>query len=109
MFQIQKLTMSNSDEKSIYGVHSASPPSLSGSYNSVGMSRHRSNTTWLETDLDLMITRDLGVDMPESPLMTGDPMDMYRRELAYDSEVRVTCYFSCECFREKGCVAQYVK
>ncbi|KAF2355141.1 hypothetical protein FHG87_014105 [Trinorchestia longiramus] len=85
--QIHKLTMSSSEEKRLYGMHSASPPSMSGSYHSsTGTGRHRSHTTWLETDLDLMITRDLGVDMPNSPLLESDSMDIYRRGMGYDSE-----------------------
>ncbi|KAA0192323.1 hypothetical protein HAZT_HAZT004422 [Hyalella azteca] len=85
--QIHKLTMSNSEEKRLYGLHSSSPLSLSSSYHSsTGASRHRSHTTWLETDLDLMITRDIGVDMPDSPLLDPDSMDIYRRGMGYDSE-----------------------
>lgn len=66
------------------------PPSPS-SYYGGGMgstsSRRRTHTTWLETDLDRMITRDMGLDLPDSPLMDPSSPDLYRRELEYGLEV----------------------
>lgn len=68
-------------------VYSHQPASPSGSYYG-SSSRRRTNTTWLETDLDHMITRDRGLDMPDSPLMDPSSPDIYRRELEYGLEVK---------------------
>ncbi|XP_076055602.1 uncharacterized protein LOC143033881 isoform X3 [Oratosquilla oratoria] len=47
--------------------------------------RRRSHSTWLETDLDRMITRDHGLDMPDEPLMTGH-VPVYVNTGMYDQE-----------------------
>lgn len=86
--------MTGTEDHRTYSQRAASP---SNSYYGVGSSsRRRTHTTWLETDLDQMATRDRGLDMPESPLLEHGSPDMYRRELEYDLEVRsstIVCVF----------------
>ncbi|XP_068221414.1 uncharacterized protein [Palaemon carinicauda] len=80
--QIQRLTSANP------GIEIR--PSPTGVVGAAPVPARRRKSTWLETDLDAMITRDRGLDLPETGLMGNAPV--YVNASRYEDERLPTDY-----------------
>ena len=76
--QIQRLTSANP------GIEVR--PSPTGVVGAASVPARRRKSTWLETDLDAMITRDRGLDPPESD-RRGNLPPVYVNASGYEEEV----------------------
>lgn len=78
MKQIQRLTSSNP------GIELR--PSPTGVMGAAPVPARKRRSTWLETDLDAMITRDRGLDPPEEEMMPSHPV--YVNAAGYPDKVK---------------------